>query len=158
MTQARQGRAGAPPDDEAVTEQCPERPETVIVEREEVTVLYRRTDDNPEAMGRGWAELEAAVGLRGRKFFGTFEPSTGEYRVCVQLRDGDDPEALGLQVGKLAGGRYLRLRLQGQPPGVYELIEPSFQKLLSQADPDPARPSLEYYRRRDVIDLMLPIP
>src|SRR5438034_7147036 len=66
--------------DGIMTAQPPEPPDTVLVEREEVAVMYRVTDDNPEAMGRAWAELEAAVGLRGRKFFGTFQPSTGEYR------------------------------------------------------------------------------
>jgi len=119
--------------------------------------MYLVTDDNPEEMGRAWAELEAVVGLRGRKFFGTFQPSTGEYRVCVQLRDGDDPEALGLKVGTLPDGRYLRLRLEGEPPAVYERIAPSFEALVKQADPDPDRPSIEFYRRRDVIDLLLPV-
>ena len=119
--------------------------------------MYRVTDDNPEAMGRAWAELEAAVGLRGRKFFGAFQPLTGEYRVCVQLRDGDDPDALGLKVGTLPDGRYLRLRLEGEPPAVYERIAPSFEALMKQADPDPSRPSIEFYRRRDVIDLLLPV-
>jgi len=140
-----------------VTAQRPDPPDTVLVEREEVAVMYRVTDDNPEEMGRAWAELEAVVGLRGRKFFGTFQPSTGEYRVCVQLRDGDDPEALGLKVGTLPDGRYLRLRLEGEPPAVYERIAPSFEALVKQADPDPDRPSIEFYRRRDVIDLLLPV-
>jgi hypothetical protein len=143
--------------DELVTGQRPERPDTVLVEREEVAVMYRVCDDNTEAMGRAWAELEAAVGLRGRKFFGTFQPSKGEYRVCVQLREDDDPDALGLKVGTLPDGRYLRLRLEGEPPAVYERIAPSFEALMQQADPDPARPSIEFYRRRDVIGLLLPV-
>ncbi len=51
--------------DELVTADHPEPSDVVLVEREEVAVMYRVTDDNPEAMGRAWAELEAAVGLRG---------------------------------------------------------------------------------------------
>jgi hypothetical protein len=132
-------------------------PNTVLVEREDVPVMYRVVDDNPEAMGAAWAELEEAVGLRGRRFFGTFQPSSGEYRVCVQMLAGDDPDALELKVGTLAGGRYLRLRLEGEPPAVYERIAPSFEALAASVDPDPARPSIEYYRRRDVIDLLLPV-
>jgi len=143
--------------DELVTADHPEPSDVVLVEREEVAVMYRVTDDNPEAMGRAWAELEAAVGLRGRKFFGTFHPSTGEYRVCVQLRDGDDPGALGLKVGVVPDGRYLRLRLEGEPPAVYQRIAPSFEALMKQAAPDPGRPSIEFYRRRDAIDLLLPV-
>jgi len=102
--------------------------------------------------------VEQSVGsLRGRKFFGTFDPATREYRVCVQLREDDDPDQLGLEVGTLAGGRYLLVRLQGEPPAVYGLIAPTFERLAKQADPDPNRPSIEFYRRRDVIDLLLPV-
>ena len=37
------------------------------------------------------------------------------------------------------------------------LIAPTFERLAKQADPDPNRPSIEFYRRRDVIDLLLPV-
>jgi hypothetical protein len=62
-----------------------------------------------------------------------------------------------LQVATLPGGWYLRLRLEGEPPGIYERIGPSFDTLTSQADADPTRPSIEFYRRRNVIDLLLPV-
>jgi hypothetical protein len=47
-------------------------------------VLFLRTEDEPNAIGRAWERLEATTGLRGRKFFGAFYPATGEYRACVQ--------------------------------------------------------------------------
>ena len=78
-----------------------------IVEREEVRVLFRRTAGEQEAISRTWAEVEAAVGsLRGRKFYGTFDPESNEYRACVQWQDGDDADVPGLEDGTLAGGRY----------------------------------------------------
>ena len=101
-------------------------------------------------------EVEEAVGLRGRKYFGAFD-NDGEYRVCVQLREGDDPQALGLEVGSLPGGRYARERLTGEPPKVYELIGPTFERLQRRPDRDLSRPGIEFYRRRDVIDLLLPV-
>jgi hypothetical protein len=132
--------------------------QAVLVERDEVTVMFKRVVDEQAAIERGWAELEQSVGsLRGRKFFGTFDPATREYRVCVQLREDDHPDELGLEVGKLPGGRYLLVRLQGEPPAVYGLIAPTFERLAKQADPDPNRPSIEFYRRRDVIDLLQPV-
>ena len=73
------------------------------VERAETEVMFLRTEDEPAEMRRGWERLEALVGLRGRKFFGTFDPSTREYRVCVQVREGDDPDALGLESATLPG-------------------------------------------------------
>ena len=68
--------------------------------------MFKRVADKQDAIERGMAEVEAAVGLRGRKYFGAFD-TNGEYRVCVQLRAGDDPAALGLEVGD-AAGRHLR--------------------------------------------------
>ena len=81
----------------------------------------------------------------------------GEYRICVQLREGDDPQAVGLEVGSLPGGRYARERLTGEPPRIYELIGPTFERLSRRPDRDPSRPGIEFYRRRDVIDLLLPV-
>jgi DNA gyrase inhibitor GyrI len=103
------------------------------------------------------AEVEQAVGLRGRKYYGAFDADGDEYRVCVQIRDGDDPHALGLEEGTLPGGRYARVRLTGEPPGVYRLIGPTFERLSQRPDHDRSRSGIEFYRRHDVIDLLLPV-
>jgi hypothetical protein len=130
-----------------------------IVERDEIAVMFKRVSDFPAGISKGWADLEEAIGsLRGRKFYGAVDRAAGEYWVCVEIREGDDPEELGLEVGSLPGGRYLRARLQGEPPGVYDLIAPTFDRLAHAALPDPTRPSIEFYRRRDSIDLLMPIP
>ena len=119
--------------------------------------MFLCTADEVDEIRRGWERLETVVGLRGRKFFGAFYPSTGEYRVCVQAREGDDPGALGLETGTLPGGRYLRARLRGEPPEVYERIGPIFDALAKAARPDKTRPNIEFYRHRDEIDLLLPV-
>ena len=128
----------------------------VLLTRKDVRVMFKRVVDEPAAIARGMAEVEAAVGLRGRKYLGAFDDN-GEYRICVALRDGDDPDALGLEVGTLPGGRYACVRLVGEPPGVYSLIGPTFEELSRRSDRDRTRPGIEYYRRRDVVDLLLPI-
>jgi hypothetical protein len=128
----------------------------VVVERAETPVMFKRVADEVTAIGRGMQEVEEAVGLRGRKYYGAFNDD-GEYRICVQLREGDDPQALGLEVGSLPGGRYARERLTGEPPKIYELIGPTFERLSGRPDRDPSRPGIEFYRRRDVIDLLLPV-
>jgi hypothetical protein len=128
----------------------------VVVERAETPVMFKRVADEVTAIGRGMHEVEAAAGLRGRKYYGAFD-NDGEYRICVRLREGDDPNALGLEVGSLPGGRYARERLTGEPPKVYELIGPTFERLASRPDRDPSRPGIEFYRRRNVIDLLLPV-
>jgi hypothetical protein len=130
----------------------------LTVERPEVEVMFKRAADEQRDITRAWTELESAVGsLRGRKFYWAFYPTTCEYRACVALREGDDPERLGLELGTLPGGRYVRMRLKGEPPAVYASIAPEMQRLEERPDADPQRPSLEFYRRRDEIDLLAPV-
>jgi effector-binding domain-containing protein len=130
--------------------------QATIVDRDPVQVMFKRVADEESAIGQGIAEVEEAVGsLRGRKCYGAFED--GEYQACVQVREGDDPAAIGLEVGELPGGRYARIRLKGEPPDLYQQIGPTFERLAQRPDRDTSRPGIEFYRRHDVIDLLLPI-
>jgi hypothetical protein len=126
------------------------------VEREEIAVQFVRVPDGLDEIGRAWNELEAVVALHGRHFYGAYDPVADDYRACVEVREGDDLAA-GLESGTLPGGRYLRARLRGDPPGIYEQIKPTFDALMQEAPTDESRPSLEHYRRHDEIDLLLPI-
>lgn len=127
------------------------------VERDELAVLFIRTPDEFEQFGPAFQRLEELVGTRGRKFYGAFYPREKEYRACVVAKDGDDAAALGLEAGTLPGGRYLHTRLRGEPPELYGRIGPTFEQLLGLATADESRPSLEFYRRFDEIDLLLPV-
>ena len=127
------------------------------VEREELGVMFIRTPDDPLEFGPAFRRLEELVGTRGRKFYGAFYPREKEYRACVVAKDGDDATALGLEEGALPGGRYLRARLRGEPPALYERIAPTFDALVSRTSTDDTRPSLEFYRRHDEIELLLPV-
>jgi hypothetical protein len=135
----------------------PERVPTSVVDRDETPVMFLRTSDEVADIRRGWERLEELVALRGRKFYGAFDDSTREYWVCVQVQEGDEPTVLGLESGALPGGRYLRARLRGEPPEVYERIVPTFETLAAAATPDFTRPSIEFYRHRNEIDLLLPV-
>ena len=128
----------------------------VEVEREEIAVQFVRVPDGLEHIRRAWDELEAVVDLHGRHFYGAFDPVAEDYRACVEVRERDEVPP-GLESGTLPGGRYLRARLSGDPPGIYERIGPTFQELTRHRKPDETRPSLEHYRRHDEIDLLLPI-
>jgi hypothetical protein len=127
------------------------------VEREAVEVMLIRTADDPNEFGPAFQRLEELLGTRGRKFFGAFYPQEKEYRACVLMQEGDDPSALGLETGTLPGGRYLRERIHGEPPELYARIGPTFEELLKHATSDETRPSIEFYRRHDEIDLLLPV-
>jgi len=119
--------------------------------------MFLTTESAVTAIRAGWARIESLVALKGRKFYGAFYPSAGEYRVCVALKNRDDPHALGLEAGALPGGRYVHLRLRGEPPAVYERIGPAFDTLADSHPGDSSRPSIEFYRSRDVIDLFYPV-
>ena len=131
--------------------------EPTIVERDEIAVQYVSVPDGIDGIRRAWDELETTVGsLRGRHFYGAFYPATNEYRACVHVREGDELVP-ALAPGTLPGGRYARVRLSGDPPGIYERIGPTFDELAAHSDTDPERPGLEHYRRHDEIDLLLPV-
>jgi hypothetical protein len=59
--------------------------------------------------------------------------------------------------GVIPGGAYTRSRLRGEPPEVYERIGPEMEALETATRRDPERPELEHYRRRDEIDLLVPV-
>ena len=126
------------------------------VVREEIAVQFVRVPDGLEHIRRAWDELEAVVPLRGRHFYGAFDPVADDYRACVEVRPGDERVPC-LESGTLPGGRFLRARLHGEPPGLYDQIGPTFDELARQAKPDETRPGLEHYRRCNEIDLLLPI-
>ena len=128
----------------------------VEIEREEIAVQFVRVPDGLDEITRAWNELEAVVALRGRHFYGAYDPIADDYRACVEMRESD-VLVPGLESGTLPGGRYLRARLRGDPPGIYEEIKPTFVELIRQAKPDETRPSLEWYLRHDEIDLLLPV-
>jgi hypothetical protein len=126
------------------------------VERDEIAVQFIRAEDGIPGIRQAWDALEAVVDMHGRHFYGAFYPGENEYRACVEVRDGDEPLE-GLEAGTLPGGRFLRARLQGDPPAVYERIGPTFEEMAREHIPDESRPGLEHYRRHDEIDLLLPI-
>jgi hypothetical protein len=131
--------------------------EAHVVVREPTDVMLVRVADELAAIQQAWAAFETAVGLHGRKFYGAFDPATATYSVCAVLRPNDDPAAFGAECGTLPGGRYACVRLQGDPPGVYAQIGPTAERLAQRPDADHTRPTLEYYRRRDVIDVLVPV-
>jgi hypothetical protein len=128
-----------------------------VVVREPTEVMLVRVADQLPEIQRAWASFETAVGLGGRKFYGAFDPVAETYSVCAVLRPDDDPSQFGAERGTLPGGRYACVRLHGDPPGVYEEIGPTAERLAQRPDHDRTRPTLEYYRRRDLIDVLVPV-
>jgi hypothetical protein len=126
--------------------------------REAVSVRYIEVADDITQIRATWPQLEDAVGsLRGRKFLAAFDPVQGWYRTCVALRENAEPSELALPEFVVPGGEFLRVRLRGDPPEVYDEIGATYARLEAAADRDDARPSIESYRRLDVIDVLMPV-
>ena len=132
--------------------------EPSIVVRDDVRVRYVEVADTIAEIQVAWPALEDLVGdLRGHRFLGAFDQTAGWYRACVEIRDETPLADLELPEAVVPGGRYVRLRLKGEPPAVYELIGPTYEALETHATRDGSRPSLEVYRRRDAIDILMPV-
>jgi hypothetical protein len=128
------------------------------VERIDTPVMLVAAADESDEIGLAWDRLESVLGsLRGRRFFGVFDDS-GIYRCCVQMRTADRAAQFGLESGVIPGGRYLCATVRGPQPAAYALITPTFEELRRAGKRDKTRPSIEYYRRHDRIDLLLPVP
>jgi hypothetical protein len=128
-----------------------------LVERTETPIMFVAVKDGSEEIGRGWDHLESVLGsMQRRRFIGAFDDD-GVYRCGVQIRDGDDPGGLGLHSGVIPGGSFLCATVRGPQPAAYALLAPTFDALQRSADQDPTRPSLEYYRRHDQIDVLMPV-
>lgn len=119
--------------------------------------MYLSAPDEVEKFAPLFERIEALVGLRGRRFYGAFFDGANEYHACVKLEAGDSPRELGLETETLPGGRFLRHRLRGDAPAVYELIAPTFKKLQELAEMDTTRPGIEFYRANGQIDCLLPV-
>ena len=126
-----------------------------LVRLDALDAMYVREFGRPGA--EAFAELEAVVGLRGRRFYGVFDPRSGRYRACVRRREHDDPSSLGLRTGTIEGGLYASSRLSGDPRATIPLIAPTFAEMGARHDVDRSRPSIEFYRRHDEIVLYLPV-
>jgi len=124
-----------------------------------MTVMLERTRDELPAIQQLWPRFERLVGLRGRRMYAMVDIRAGTYAACTPVRADDNPDSLGLDTAELPGRWYLRARITGDPPGLYERIAPAMQALVALASPaDPDRPLVEYYRRHDQIELWVPVP
>ena len=58
------------------------------IERDKIAVQFIRVPDGIEHIRRAWDELEAVVALRGRHFYGAFDPVVRDRRDRARQRRG----------------------------------------------------------------------
>jgi DNA gyrase inhibitor GyrI len=130
----------------------------VRTERPETPVMFLQVSGESEQIRQAWERLDRLVGSRrGRKFYGIFNAAAGTYRACVELREGDRAEALGLERGVLEGGAYVRMRLRQKAPAMHDQIVAVFEELQESSGRDRGRPRIEYYRGHGEVDVLMPV-
>ena len=105
---------------------------------EDIDVMCVVADGGPAGGPAAFAALEAPLTtLRGRRFYATYRG--GEYRACVAVQPGGDPEALGLSPWRIPGGEYERRRVAGWQDQV-DSIGATFDGMVPAAEVDGSRP------------------
>jgi hypothetical protein len=130
----------------------------IRTERCDTPVMFLQVADEPEQIRQAWGRLERLVGSpRGRKFYGILNAVAGTYRACVELREGDRAESLGLRSAVLEGGPYVRMRLRQKSPAQHSDILAAFEELQEFEGRDRGRPRIEFYRRGGEVDVLMPV-
>jgi len=133
-----------------------------VIEEREFQVARVEAVGGPAGAAAAFDHLERAMStLRGQKMYGVLYPGDPiRYFACLRL-DGVHSDDLGLERATVPGGRYGRRVVRDWNAKVAELPD-LFDEL--QADLvhagcsiDQSRPLIEYYRREDVLTIMVPV-
>lgn len=123
----------------------------------DIQVMYVESSTGFAGGPKAFDTLEAPFpSLKGRKFYGTFQPPAGPYRACVAIEPTDDVAALGFPTWTIPGGNYSRSRVANWEQNLPE-IGKTFQRMREENEHDPSRPSIEFYRSQRELVLFLPV-
>ncbi len=134
--------------------------------REDIQLMCLKSPKGPETAADTMSKVESMVdSLKGRRFYGLFREENGgeTYLSCTRVEDGDSPEELGLIRVSIPKGKYDRDRLEDWEDkwdGTYIAGLPElFRKMIDRnaGRIDEERFSVEYYRSRKELILMLPL-
>ncbi|WP_423446474.1 AraC family transcriptional regulator [Kocuria sp. KSNUG] len=129
-----------------------------VIALDDLPALSRDVPFNLPSIQTGWPDFEHGFdSLKGRRMMGLVYGTSQIYRMCSTRLDRDAGNPLGLDETVIPGGSYLRLRLRGEVPAVYEQIGEAFEVLFTCAEHDSTRPQIENYRREGEIDCLVPI-
>ena len=133
-------------------------PIDTIVNSPAIPVMYVAGDSSKpinEQAPLAVEQLESSMtSLRGKKFYGVVVD--GEYRACVRVNSGEDPELRKYLSFTIPGGRYVHRRLVDWDHQV-ELIGRSVNQLIARPDYDSSRPVIEFYRSDTELVIRVPV-
>ncbi len=125
----------------------------------DIAVMFVESPNGPAGSGEAFNKLESSLAsLKGRKFYATFQYSTGQYRACVAMEESEDPKQLGFETWSIPGGKYAQKKLENwtehadEIPNVFEKLSIEYKGRI-----DSSRPSIEFYKSQKEFILLLPI-
>ncbi len=125
----------------------------------DVEVMFVESPNGPAGSGEAFNKLESSLAtLKGRKFYATYQYSTGVDRACVAIEDPIEPEQLGFQKWSIPGGLYAQEKLDNwtehaaEIPDLFDKMSQEYQGRI-----DSSRPSIEFYKSQKELILLLPI-
>jgi hypothetical protein len=129
----------------------------------DIEVMRVKADMKRKGPPAAFDVLESKLStLKGRRFYGTFQLTADgeEYWACVARIEEDDPKAMQLETGVIPGGWYARRKVEdwekvaqeGKLPKLFENLASDNAERL-----DTSRPSIEFYRSREELLLMVPV-
>jgi hypothetical protein len=123
----------------------------------DVRVMYVESTTGPAGAANAFDTLEARLpSLKGRKFYGTFQPPAGPYRACVAIEPTDDVAALAFQTCTIPGGKFSQAKIPNWEQHLPE-IGKTFQRMSEENEHDISRPNIEFYRSQRELILFLPV-
>jgi len=124
---------------------------------EPIKVMYVEAEGGLSDVKQSWETLESRLSnMKGRKFYGTYKMKDKIYCACVAIKNEEEPQELNLAIWTIPGGKYLKEKIIGWSKRT-EIIGETFDSMASDSDPDPSRPSIEFYSSQDEVTLLLPI-
>ncbi len=124
----------------------------------DIPLMCLKSPNGPQSSAETFDRLESALPtLKGRRFYGLikYHENQVDYYACVNLEEGDDPDKSGFERIVLHKGKYDREKVQDWEENI-DTIPEIFEKLEARNDVDEGRFSVEYYRSRRELFLMLP--
>lgn len=127
------------------------------VELNDIPVLYVTAVDGTNGAADAFKQIRDIVHWNWedkRKAYGTvFE---GEYRACVTLEEGDNPEELGLKTWTIPGGTYVKDTILDWENHIQD-IGPKCMEIIKNVNFDETRPVIEFYQSESELKLLIPI-
>jgi hypothetical protein len=135
-------------------------PKAFFVDREDVEVFRYPADMTGAGPKPAFDVLVSTLPrMPERGCYGTFRLREGppEYFACAERLPSDPPKYAGLESGIIPGGLYVRRIFFGDWRQAIGDIPGHFERLVREYHNEPTRPSIEYYRGDNELQLFLPV-